>query len=145
MCQRQEETVIYFIPSALERYDSTIVLLTPCLQEKRFSNEQKQRAYRLVALSYFANRDLESSKDWIDRLVHEHRDYLIDPNEDPLFFQQWVDRYRPKKWHQKRSVRIGIPVAIGLLSTAAYFIFRTEPVTPLPLLGGILPPPPGGN
>lgn len=70
----------------LGRRDSTIVLLTPCLQEKRFSNEQERRAYRLVALSYFANQDLELAKVWINSLVHEHRDYLIDPDEDPLFF-----------------------------------------------------------
>ncbi len=118
----------------LERYDSTIVLLTPCLQEKRFSNEQERRAYRLVALSYFANQDLELAKVWINSLVHEHRDYLIDPNEDPLFFQQWVDRYRPKKWHQKTWVWVGGAATVGAV---IFLLLGSNPSLP-PLDG---PPP----
>ena len=122
----------------LERYDSTLVLLTPCLaqeggaekeDQERFSDEEDEvAAYRLVALSYFANQKFEVAKDWIRMLVRTHRDYTTNPDQDPLFFQEWIEQYRPKKWHQKTWVWVVGAATVGAVS---FFLLRSKPSLPL--------------
>lgn len=131
----------------LGRYDSTILLLRPCLEQERFSNnEDEQAAYRLVALSYFENNDLELAKDWIRRLVREYREYVAIPATDPPFFQHWIDTYRPKKWYQKSWVRLGALAVVG--GTTTYLLTRPgdAPVVLVPRAIPPLPlPPPVDN
>lgn len=117
----------------LGRRDSTLFnLLRPCLLDKDgFSDDQDRiAAYRLMALSHFANHELESAKDWIYRLVHEYEDYRANPDVDPVFFQDWLETYRPKEWHQKTWVRLLGLAAVG--GTATYLLTRLgeDSVTP---------------
>ncbi len=133
----------------LDFWHQAIDLVEPCLPKKFETNLQRVQAHRLVALAYYELGDLDASELWIKRMMRIDGRYAVDP-DDPQFFRDNVEDLRPKKWYQKRWLRLGIPtIAAGV---ASYFVFRPQdesPVLPLPQplpLPPTVPPPlPGPN
>lgn len=126
-------------------FDEAIGTLKPCLPGRLRRGEQHFRgrgqatqALRLMALSYYAKREPDSTRQWVERLVKRDRGYQADPLEDPLFFQYLVDDLRPPRWYQKTWVQIG--GALVVVGVVSYLLFKSEP-SPLPGPEDVFRPP----
>jgi hypothetical protein len=65
------------------RFDEAIALLTVCLDTPGITPEQKQRAYRLMGLTYIAKDYLIEAKNSIAKLLQLVPNYQPDPIFDP--------------------------------------------------------------
>ena len=65
------------------RFDETIALLTVCIDSPNVTREQKQRAYRLMGLTYIAKDYLTEAKISIENLLKLVPNYQPDPIFDP--------------------------------------------------------------
>ena len=65
------------------RFDETIALLTVCIDTPGITPEQKQRAYRLMGLTYIAKDYLTEAKSSIEKLLKLVPNYQPDPIFDP--------------------------------------------------------------
>jgi hypothetical protein len=65
------------------RFDETIALLTVCIESPDVTPEQKQKAYRLMGLTYIAKDYLTEAKNSIEKLLKLVPNYQPDPIFDP--------------------------------------------------------------
>jgi len=65
------------------RFDETIAILTVCLDDPNTTPEQKQKAYRLMGLTYIAKDYLTEAKTAIEKLLKIVPNYKPDPIYDP--------------------------------------------------------------
>ena len=107
----------------LDFWSQAIELLEPCLPKAFETPDHRVQAHRIVALSYYELGDLDSSERWIQSMMKLNRSYLADAG-DPQFFRDNVERWRPKKWHQKTWVRLGLVAVVG--GTLGYFTLRPD-------------------
>ena len=133
------------LDDAQRRYDNrrlseAIFLLEDCKSQgwPSLDTRQKTTALRLLAISYFATREPESARESVRLLLREDDDYEANPDEDPLFFQAWVDELRPKAWHQKWWVRIGGGAVLG--GVLVFALTGGKKTQPLPGPGDFFPP-----
>ncbi len=73
------------------RFDETIALLTVCLDDPNTSPDQKQKAYRLMGLTYIAKDYLSEAKTAIEKLLKIVPSYQPDPIYDPPPFINLVE------------------------------------------------------
>ncbi len=113
-------------------------LLDPCTPEGFESREQRQVAFRLMALSHIAVDSNEEAKEWTRRMLKEDPNYQVRPETDPPRFAGMVDDLKPKwytwlwsgnEWYKwaGRTAIVGAAVAVPLLLRST-----PEPDLPLP-------------
>ncbi len=74
--------------------EEAIALLTECIETNEFTQEERQRAYRLLALSYISNEQFDEARDAVRDLLEFAPDYQVDPVQDPPVFVTLVEEYR---------------------------------------------------
>ena len=122
------------------RLNEAIRLLEDCRRGNQWEAldiAQKVVALRLLALSYIAKNEMDSSKVAVQELMQENRGYRA-PVDDPMIYQNWVNDLRPKAWYQKRWVQLGGLAVVGVLG---YLVFGPEE-GPQPLAIPTIGPPP---
>ncbi len=116
----------------IQKYDldfwrQAIDLLEPCMADGFGTSDANVQAHRIGALSHYELGDLESSQQWIQSMMKLDRSYSADA-DDPQFFWDNVENWRPKAWHQKTWVRVGLAATAGVVS---FLLLRPERSTPL--------------
>lgn len=117
-------------------FDDAIEEVEPCLRpQPRFgSRELNTRAYRLVALSYFEQGDLDVSRYWIEQLMKADRTYGANET-DPAFFRQEVDAARPVRLYRRAWIwgPTVTALAAGGLACVLTECYTSDPASlPLP-------------
>ncbi len=75
--------------------EEAIALLTECIETNEFTQEERQRAYRLLALSYISNEQFDEARDAVRDLLRFAPDYQVDPVQDPPVFVTLIEEIRP--------------------------------------------------
>jgi tetratricopeptide (TPR) repeat protein len=73
------------------RFDEAIAQITQCLDNSDVTEDQKQRAYRLMGLTYIAKDYLNEAKGAIEKLLLLVPNYKPDPIYDPPPFISLVE------------------------------------------------------
>ncbi len=82
------------------RFDEAIDLLRRCVRKRDASSMEKQRAYRLLALSYIGKDDEGRARENVRELLLINPNYQTDPDQDPPPF---VDMIREVKREMDRA------------------------------------------
>ena len=99
--------------------EEAIALLTECMETNEFTEEERHRAYRLLALSYISNEQLDEARDAVRDLLEFEPDYQVDPVQDPPVFVIIIVEMRqqitppPVAEQPKRKRRISKWLLIG--------------------------------
>ena len=107
------------------RLNDAIDWLEPCRRRDWWGDldkGQKTVVLRLLALSYQAKNEPDSSRAVVRVLIRTDRRYRASL-ADPPFFHALVQEFRPK-WYQKRWVQLGGTALVGGVS--AYFLTRKK-------------------
>ncbi len=141
--------------------EEAIALLTGCMETNEFTEEERQRAYRLLALSYISNEQFDEARDAVRDLLEFAPDYQVDPVQDPPVFVTMIEEIRrpitppavaeqPKqkrgisKWLLIGGGAVAVGVLAAVLSGGEPPIVEPPPPMGLPTIAA--PPPlPGGN
>lgn len=76
--------------------EEAIALLTECIETNEFTQEQRQRAHRLLALSYISNEQFDEARDAVRDLLRFAPDYQVDLVQDPPVFVTLIEEIRPQ-------------------------------------------------
>jgi len=80
------------------RFDEAIALLTGCLEKNAFASPaDKQRAYRLLGLSYLGKDYIEQAKSAINKLLDLMPLYKPDPEQDPPAYIQIFEKVKSER------------------------------------------------
>lgn len=66
--------------------EQAIALLTECMETNEFTEEERRRAYRLLALSLISNEQIDQARDAVRDLLEFEPDYQVDTVQDPPVF-----------------------------------------------------------
>ena len=130
--------------------EEAIALLTECMETNEFTEEERKRAYRLLALSLISNEQLDEARDAVRDLLEFDPDYQVDTVQDPPVFVVIIVEIRQEiapspvveKPKRKRGISKWLLFSGGVVASG---------VVAAVLLGGgdnLLPAPPvlpGGN
>jgi len=114
-------------------FDTTINLLTACLDAGQFTQPEKQRAYKLLGLAYIGKDYVDQAKTAVWRLLELVPKYEPDPAQDPPGFTNLVQEMKKelatkkeekkaetgKKGKSKKWLWIGGGVAVGVGAAVA--------------------------
>ena len=129
------------------RFDETIALLTVCLDAPGVTPEQKQRAYRLMGLTYIAKDYLTEAKNSISKLLQLVPNYKPDPIFDPPPFINLVKEVKDENVakqvtakEEKSDSKLWWYVGGGVAAVAVVAVLLSsgsdeEPAGPQPLPG----------
>lgn len=76
------------------RFDQAITLLNRCLERDDMPQEERERAYRLIGLSYLGKDVLEQARENVRQLLRIAPNYQPDPVQDPPPFRELVAQER---------------------------------------------------
>ena len=76
------------------QFEEVIVLLSTCLENEGFGEEERQQAYRLLGLSYLGNDLVGDARRAIRNLLELVPNYQVNPEQDPPMFVDLVDDVR---------------------------------------------------
>ncbi len=76
------------------RFDQAIAQLDRCLNDPTSTTEQRQRAYRLLALSHLGQDEPDAARDAVRELLTLQPNYRPDPEQDPPPFIEMLEQVK---------------------------------------------------
>ena len=78
-------------------FDKAVEILTQVIAEKDITQDEKQRAYRLLGLTYIAKELEEDARSAVKKLLEMVPDYKTDPVQDPPPFIRLVQEVKKEE------------------------------------------------
>ena len=99
--------------------------------QKREALRQRQEALRLLALSYFVRNEPVAADTTVRYLMKwVAPNFRANPNEDPIFFQDLVNKYRPR-WYKKTWVRVTVLGGVAVIGGVLGIVLSDKDPPPL--------------
>ena len=89
------------------RFDEAVDLLRRCVRKRDASSLDRQRAYRLIALSYIGKDDTRRARDNVRELLQVNPAYRSDPDQDPPPFIEMIRSVRQEMTGQPADTPSG--------------------------------------